>query len=114
PCTPTTRPTAISVGCSGRRSSASPMAGWLDDLEHGALTFARGRDLQQRADRVGDPPLLADDLAHVVLGDLQLEDDRSLPLDLAHLAWFRVVDRGACDVLDELLHGGLLARDFRE
>src|SRR5438874_2498061 len=102
------------AGRSGRGAIQSAMSARLDDLEHGALPLARGRDLQESPYRVGDSALLADDLAHVVLRDLQLEDDRGLTLDLVHLDLLGVVDERARDVLDELLHWGLLARDYRE
>src|SRR5579875_213970 len=81
----------------------------LEDFQHRTLALLRRRDLEERADRIGDPSLLADDLAHVFLGDLQLENNRLLPDNLSDSDLVRVFHECLGDVLDELFHRALLA-----
>src|SRR5579862_482638 len=96
PWTPRTRPTTSRVG----PAACEPGS---EDLERDRATFAGGRDLQQGAQRLGDAAVPTDDLAHVVLGDMQLDDGPVLLLDLGDLHRVGVVDERAGDVLDQVL-----------
>src|SRR5947208_3561728 len=101
PWTPRTRPTTSRTS-SGSRSVSGPGS---EDLERDRATFARGRDLQQGSKCLGDAAVAADDLAHVVLGDMQLDHGALLILDRRDLHGIGVVDEGPGDVLDELFRG---------
>src|SRR5919201_3140501 len=76
-----------STGHFSRRRGLAPHDGIasdasLDDLEQDAPVGAGRRGPDDAAQRAGDPPLATDHLAHVVLGNVQLEDRRALTLDL--------------------------------
>src|SRR5205823_5178505 len=57
------------------RPATSVAAPLLDDVDEDTLVLAHRRRLDHRAQRVGRPPAPPDDLAVVVLGHRQLEDD---------------------------------------
>ena len=69
--------------------------------------MTRRRVFAEAADRIvrsafGRAALLADDLAQVLLRDLQLEDERVGLGDLLDLDLFRVVDEAPRQVIDQV------------
>src|SRR5205814_8633448 len=84
-----------------KRGFTAPVAGISEDLERDRLAVARSGHLQQRPERLGDAPVAADDLAHVVLGDVELDDGPALVADDLDLDRVRVVDERLGDVFDE-------------
>jgi hypothetical protein len=75
-----------------RSVNAAPSAR-SDDLERDRLPFARGDDLEQRAQRLGHASVAADDLAHVVFSDMKLDHAAVL---LVHR-----LDRNGLGVVDQ-------------
>ena len=74
----------------------------FDDLEQRPAAAAGRRGPHHRAQRAGDAALTADHLAHVVLGDVELQDRVAVAFDLLHAHGVRLVDQAASQVLDEL------------
>jgi hypothetical protein len=70
------------------------------DLERRAPPVARRRDAQERPDRLGDTPLLADHLPHIALGDVQLDRDEVLARVLANPDLLRIIGELAGDEFD--------------
>ena len=64
--------------------------------------LAVGRDAEERADRAGDAPLLADDFAFVIRMHAQLQDDCARHSPFLHLDRVGVVHQRAGDVEDQL------------
>src|SRR5205823_12624696 len=83
-----------------RRSS--DLAVSSEDLELNRFAVAGGRHLEQRAERLGDATVAADDFAHVVLGDVQLDHGRVLLADNFDLHGIRVVHERAEEHTSEL------------
>src|SRR4051794_7464742 len=80
PCGFTTRPTSSTGVAPVGVASAS-----VDDVDRGLHAFAGGGGPHDRADRLGHAPALADDLAHVVGGDVEAQVDAAAGLvDLDH------------------------------
>src|SRR5438876_6239078 len=102
PCAPTTSPTA-SQPTSGSVSEALSVL--FEDLEDDLAVRAGRRGIQDGADRLGGSTLLADHPAEILLGDLQLEDRRSLALRLPHLDSVRLADELLRQEYNQLLHG---------
>src|ERR687886_318351 len=78
-----------------------------DDVEVDADALARGGGFDEGAEAADDPPLAADDLADVLLADLELVDGGVAILDLADFYRVRLVDERPGDVLDQALEVGL-------
>jgi hypothetical protein len=64
----------------------------VDDLDKDAVARARGAGANDSAQRARDSPLAADHLADVVLGDVQLQDERAVALDLVDADGVGIVD----------------------
>src|SRR4029078_10506473 len=92
------RPLAPMTRATARRSVVA------DDLQLDVPSIARAHDAEERADRVGDASVAADDATHVALP--HLEGERDLFVAFADLDHDRlgVVDEGARHVLQEGLH----------
>ena len=73
-----------------------------DDLEADRLARAGGRHLEQRPQRLGDAAVAPDDLAHVGLGHVQLDDRPVLAVDDLDRDGVGIVHEGLGDVLDQL------------
>ncbi len=76
----------------------------FDDIQReAALEFHAGgaEDGSQRACR---PPLLANHLANVVVGDMKAKDDVVLIADNLHPNRVDIVDQGSCDLSHQSLH----------
>src|SRR5215218_9854006 len=93
---PTTRRSSPSRECAG-------LAKALDDLERDRLSLAGGHDLEQRAQRLRDAAVAADDLAHIALGDVELDHTTLRVIDNLDLDGVGLVDERLCDVLDQRL-----------
>src|SRR5688500_9206986 len=99
----------------GRRPGASARPASdprSDDLELDRAALAGRGHLEQGPERLGDAAVAPDHLAHVVLGDVQLDDGALFVLDLGHLDGVGIVDERLRDVLDELLGAHLAAPSF--
>ncbi len=75
----------------------------LENLEDDAAAALRGGGREDRAQGLGGAALLADHLAEILLGDLELEDEGVGLLDLLDLDLLGVVDEAARQVVDEIL-----------
>src|SRR5688572_27177708 len=84
---------------------AHELALLLDDLEDRALAQLGRGSREDRAHRPGRAPLLADHLAEVFLGDLELEDGGLFSLDLVDLDGLGTIDQRRGDEGDQLLEG---------
>ena len=110
PCRPRTRPTTSRVGSLSAALAPATRAQMISSWTERALA-GRGH-LEQRPQRLRDAAVAPDDLAHVVLGDMQLDDGSLLVLDLGDLDGLRVVDERLRDVLDEILRAHFAAYFF--
>src|SRR5271169_856632 len=82
----------------------------FDDFEHNLTIGPRGHRVEDRADRFGGAPLLADYPPQVFLRHPQLKHRGSVALGLLDLDRVRIVDQLLRQELYELLHGWLLPR----
>ena len=99
PSSPCGRPTPAGVQELGGQSTMSTST---------RRSVAHGGGLHDGAQRVGGAPAAADDLAVVVVGDRQLEDDRAVVLlELLDLHRVGLVDERADELLEQLAQPGL-------
>src|ERR1035437_795053 len=77
----------------------------LDDLENNLAVGARGDRIQNRADRLRGPPLLADHAPQIFLRHPQFNYRGGIALRLLHVHRVRIVYQLLCEELNELLHG---------
>jgi hypothetical protein len=81
------------------------MASSVANVQDGAGVLAGGGYFQEGAGSFGDAAAAADDLAHVGVGDVEVEDvAMAVPLFFDD-DFVRAIDEGAGDVLDEFFHG---------
>src|SRR5260221_6721977 len=91
PCALRTRPTTTRVGSLSVTRS--------EDLERDRAALAGGGDLQEGPERLRDAAVAAYHLAHVVLGDMQLDDGPLIVFDGGHLDGIPLVYEESADVL---------------
>src|SRR5258708_6144414 len=84
-----------------------------EDLQHRALALLGRGHFENRANRIRDSPLFSDDLPHVVVSDLKLENDRCFADDLVHANVVWAIDQTLRDVLNQLFHQSLPALPIR-
>ena len=87
---------------SRRRNAPSPGFRSVDDFYRYLLAIALGNGLDNGSDFLGDTALTADELAHILGRDAQLEHG-GLALDLgdAHAVW--IIDEVLCHVQQKYL-----------
>ena len=71
---------------------AETMRRLVDDFYDRLFPVFNGRRFDQRPQGLGDPPLLPDDLADIVLGHVQLENLGRFPFDHIDPDIIRLVD----------------------
>jgi hypothetical protein len=81
------------------------MAWLVADVQDRSGVLAGGGYLEEGAGGFGDAAAAADDLAHVGVGDVEVEDVTVAVPFFFDDDFVRAIDEGAGDVLDEFFHG---------